>query len=225
MRLVDGVNPMPVPFALDNDAHRAEITFAMVDALAALHDVDWQAARLGDLGRPKQFHERQVSRWTSQLASHAGRDLPGIDIVGQWLEANLPTEFDPTIMHSDFHMLNARIAADPPARVTAIVDWETATIGDPLLDLASFCEIGCSVAITGWPTRPEMTERYRIAQGLDAVPDLTYYEVLYNLRLAVLIEGSYQRSVRDPARSERRDLGDRVPSKMARAVDLVSSES
>ena len=224
MQRVDGVNPMPVPSGLDDDAHRADITFAMVDALAALHDVDWQAAGLGDLGHPEQFHERQVSRWTSQLASYEGRDLPGIDIVGQWLKANLPAQFEPTVMHGDFHMLNALIAADPPARVTAIVDWETATIGDPLLDLAGFCEIWCSVATTGWPTRPEMIERYRIARGLDAVPDLTYYEVLYNLRLAVLLEGSYQRSVRDPARSDRRDLGDRVLSNMARAVDLVSSE-
>ncbi len=224
MDRVDGVNPMPVPAALDDDEHRADITFAMVDALAALHDVDWQAAGLGDLGHPEQFHERQVSRWTAQLASYEGRELPGIELVAPWLEANLPAAFDPTIMHGDFHMLNALIAADPPARVAAIVDWETATIGDPLLDLAGFCEIWCSVATIGWPTRQEIIERYRIARGLATVPDLTYYDVLYNFRLAtVLMEGSYQRSVRDPARDDLDDLGERVLGSMARAVELLTS--
>jgi aminoglycoside phosphotransferase (APT) family kinase protein len=97
-------------------------------------------------------------------------------------------------------------------------------LGYPLLDLAGFCEIWCSVATAGWPTRPEVIERYRKARGFDAVPDLAYYEVLYNFRLAVLLEGGYQRSVRDPARAERHDLGDRVLANMARAVAFVSTE-
>ena len=214
-----------MPAALDDDTQRAAITFAMIDALASLHDVDWQAAGLADLGHPDRFHARQVDRWTSQLASYRGRELPGLDSVAPWLEANIPNHFDPTLMHGDFHMLNALIAPDPPARVTAIVDWETATIGDPLLDLAGFCEIWCSVATAGWPTRPEMIERYRIARRLDTIGDLTYYDVLYNFRLAVLIEGSYQRSVRDPQRPDRADLGDRALWNMGRASELVSSAS
>jgi len=67
--------------------------------------------------------------------------MPGSTRVTAWLEANLPGHFEPTIMHGDFHMLNALIAPDAPGRVVAILDWETATIGDPLLDLAGFCEV------------------------------------------------------------------------------------
>jgi aminoglycoside phosphotransferase (APT) family kinase protein len=77
------------------------------------------------------------------------------------------------------------------------------------------------VATSGWPTRAEIVERYRARRGLDTLPDLTYYEVLYNFRLAVLLEGSYQRSVRDPARPARDDLGERVLANVARALDLV----
>ena len=225
MQWVDGVNPIPVPTALADETHQTEITFAMVDALADLHDVDWQAAGLSDLGHPEQFHERQVSRWTGQLASYEGRDLPNVAVVTDWLESHLPDHFDPTIMHGDFHMLNALVAAEPPGRVTAIVDWETATIGDPLLDLAGFCEVWCSAVGDGWPSRSEMVERYRERRGLVELPDLMYYEVLYNFRLAVLLEGSYQRSLRDPSRADRHDIGERALFNAGRAAELVTGSN
>jgi aminoglycoside phosphotransferase (APT) family kinase protein len=176
---------------------------------------------LGDLGRPERFHERQVDRWSRQLASYQGRDLPGIDRVMAWLEANLPASFDPTLMHGDYHMMNALIAADPPGRVVAILDWETATIGDPLLDLAGFCEIWCSVATDGWPSRQALVERYRTARGLDTLGDLSYYQVLYNFRLAVLQEGIYQRSLKDPTRPDQDETGQRALANVSRAIELV----
>ena len=77
MKRVEGVNPIPPPAALDDECHRAEIAFAMVGALARLHQVDWRARGLGDVGRPDGFHERQAQRWGRQLASYAGRELPG----------------------------------------------------------------------------------------------------------------------------------------------------
>jgi threonyl-tRNA synthetase len=113
----------------------------MVDALAALHDFDWRGSSLSDFGKPDGFHERQVERWTGQLASYKGRELPGLHRVTTFLSENLPGSFEPSLMHGDFHMFNALIAAEPPGKVTAIIDWETATIGDPLLDLIGFCEI------------------------------------------------------------------------------------
>jgi aminoglycoside phosphotransferase (APT) family kinase protein len=224
MERVDGVNPMPMPPALDDDEHRAEVTFALVDALAELHRVDWREAGLTDLGRPEGFHERQVERWSRQLDSYGGRGLPGIDEVAAWLEANRPTAFEPTIMHGDYHMLNVLVAPEPPGRVLAIVDWETSTIGDPLLDLAGFCEVWCSATRRdGYPTRRAMVERYRRARGLAEVPDLTYHEVLYNFRLAILLEGIYQRSLADPTRPDADDMGERALFNVARAAELVAS--
>jgi aminoglycoside phosphotransferase (APT) family kinase protein len=222
MERVEGVNPFPPPPEFDTDRHRAEIAFGMVDALAWLHEVDWRARGLGDLGRPERFHERQVDRWSRQLASYQGRELPGIDKVTAWLETNRPEAFEPTLMHGDYHMMNTLIDPHPPGRVVAILDWETATIGDPLLDLAGFCEIWCPVANEGWPSRQALVERYRNTRGLDALGDLAYYQTLYNFRLAVLQEGIYQRSLRDPTRPDQYKTGQRVLANVARAVELVS---
>jgi aminoglycoside phosphotransferase (APT) family kinase protein len=223
MGLVDGVEPFPAPPALDDEAGRAGIAFALVDALAQLHDVDWQAAGLGDLGRPDGFHERQVSRWSGQLATYRNRELPGIDDVMTWLDGHRPATCTPTIMHADYHMRNVIVAPDPPARVLAIVDWETTTIGDPLLDLAGFCEAWCGAATedAGWPARAALVDRYRAARGLPEIVDLAYYDVLYNFRLTVLLEGVYQRSLQDPDAPVQQMLGDRALVNLARAVELT----
>ena len=224
MGLVAGVDPFPAPPALDDDDGRHGIAFVLVDARAALHDVDWRAAGLADLGRPDGFHERQVSRWSGQLATYRDRELPGIDDVMTWLDAHKPGDFTPTIMHADYHMRNVIVAAEPPARVLAIVDWETATIGDPLLDLAGFREVWCGAASvdTGWPSRAQLVERYREVRGLADIPDLRYYEALYNFRLTVLLEGVYQRSLQDPDAPVQQMLGDRALVNLARAVELTS---
>jgi aminoglycoside phosphotransferase (APT) family kinase protein len=142
------------------------------------------------------------------------------------LDANRPDSFVPAIMHGDYHMLNVMIAPDAPARVVAIVDWETATIGDPLLDLAGFCEIWTSTTSStapgeGWPSAAEIVERYAATRGIDGVGDLTYYEVLYNFRFAVLLEGIYQRSLRDPTRPDQHVVGERVLAGVARAVEII----
>ena len=224
MDRVDGVNPLPAPAALDDEQGRIELAFALVDALARLHEVDWRARGLGDLGRPDGFHERQVRRWSTQLASYGGRALPGIDQVTAWLSAHQPTSFEPTIMHGDYHMMNVLVGTDRPGRVLAVLDWETATIGDPLLDLAGFCEVWCAAAGEGWPSRHELVERYRVTRSLDAVGDLTYYDVLYNFRLAVLLEGIYQRSRQDSSRADDDMMGERALFNLGRAVELATDD-
>ncbi|MGH3636707.1 MAG: phosphotransferase family protein, partial [Mycobacterium sp.] len=178
---------------------------------------------LGDLGRPNGFHERQVQRWSSQLSSYQGRELPGIDEVMIWLQGHLPGSFIPTIMHGDFHMTNVLIARDRPGRVLAILDWETTTIGDPLLDLAGFCEIWCSVAGDGFPGRDALVERYATVRDLADLDDLDYYNVLYNFRMAVLLEGIYQRSLVDLSRPAQELVGERALFNLRRAVELTQA--
>lgn len=225
MERVEGVNPLPAspPAALDDPTGRAALANALVDALADLHEVDWRAAGLADLDRTEGFHERQVARWAGQLESYAGREMPGTDLVGAWLDAHRPGAFEATIMHGDFHMFNVLVGDGAPARVTAILDWETATIGDPLLDLAGFCEIWTPQAdpALGWPTRAELVERYVERRGLGATPDLGYHEVLYNFRMCVLLEGIHQRSLHDPTRDPMTAIGDQADRFLARAVALV----
>ncbi|MEI7622839.1 MAG: phosphotransferase family protein [Actinomycetes bacterium] len=222
MERVDGINPAPPLPAPFDEVDQPEVAFAMVDALAALHDFDWRGRGLGDLGRPEGFHERQVSRWTSQLASYEGRELPGLDRVTEFLSANLPDTFEPSLMHGDFHMFNALIAIEPPGQVTAILDWETATIGDPLLDLIGFCEIwGKATAGPGWPRRDSLIARYRERRDIELPEDLSYYEVLYNFRMSVLLEGIYQRSIHDPTRPELVDVGAGAMGFLDRALEVL----
>ena len=211
MEAVDGCNPIaPFPEALRG--HETDVAHAMVDALAALHLADWRALGLEGFGRPDGFHERQVARWTRQLDSYGGRELPGLERVGRWLGAHLPDEFEPTIMHGDYHMLNVIVAEDLPARVAAIVDWETASIGDPLLDVIGFVEVWCPSHSPdeGWPDREHLLRRYATMRGIGELGSTDYYAALYHFRLAVLLEGIYQRSLVDATRSPATDVGERV---------------
>jgi aminoglycoside phosphotransferase (APT) family kinase protein len=106
--------------------------------------------------------------------------------------------------------------------VVAVLDWETATIGDPLLDLAGFCEVWCPVVNQGWPGRQELVEHYRTSPHLDSLGTLTYYDVLYNFRLTVLVEGIYQRSLHDPTKTHQYDVGELALGNLVRAVELTS---
>lgn len=216
-----GFNPMPDE--LHNDpAAATDALLAMVDALVTLHSVDWRAVGLADFGRPDGFHERQVARWSGQLASYQGRTLPGLTDVGSWLQAHPPTRAEASIMHGDYHMRNVLVHGTP-LRVSAILDWETATIGDPLLDIAGLVEIWRATfpQAQPWPTDTVALQRYAVASQRD-LADLQYYRVLYNFRLAVLLEGIYQRSLRDTSRVPDDSTGHLADRAVRRAVELIS---
>lgn len=223
MKHVEGRSPVPPPPELDTDEGRRSIMLAAVDGLARLHEFDWRRAGLADLGRPDDFHERQVTRWIRQLRSYEGRELPAVDAVTSWLRAHAPTGFSPVLMHGDYHMMNILMRLDGGPSVAAIVDWETATIGDPLLDLAGFCEIWGHYGGAGWPSAGEVARAYCARRGFTAVPDLRYYRVLYNFRLAVLLEGIFQRAMRDPGRGPQPDIGEMVLHHMHQAATLTGT--
>lgn len=248
MQKVDGLAPagqLPETFT-SRPGHRQELTAALLDALAALHNVDWRQIGLADFGRPDGFHERQVSRWSKQLASYQGRDIPELTAAGDWLQQNIPQRWTPAVMHGDYHMFNVLIEPDPPARVAAIVDWETATIGDPWLDFVGFCEAWQSMrtggdgggGAAGWPSYGEMLEYYTSqrqlgqpssGQSSSSQPPSTqeqqYYGVLYNFRMAVLLEGIYQRSLHDPNRPDQDMIGDRALFNAGRCQQILADVS
>lgn len=116
------------------------MAFNIIDALAKLGEIDHRAVGLNDFGKPDGFLERQVPRWLAELESYSGFDgyhgpeIPNIDLVADWLVRNRPAQQPAGIMHGDFHAANVMFDRSSPD-VAAIVDWEMATIGDPLLDL------------------------------------------------------------------------------------------
>jgi aminoglycoside phosphotransferase (APT) family kinase protein len=222
MSFVDGFMPSdPLPPDWDDARSRRAISLSAVDAMAALHAVDWQARGLADLGRVDDFHRRQRARWLSQYEAYPTQLLDGIEAVGSWLEAHAPTDWTPTIMHGDVNGANMLVARVHPPQIAALLDWETATIGDPWLDVAGFRRSWTARRQSdGWPADAELLARYREQSGRTAV-ELTYYDVLYRFKFAVLTEGIYQRSLQDPTREDAIDLHEFARDLIAHARALA----
>jgi aminoglycoside phosphotransferase (APT) family kinase protein len=207
MGFVDGWSPMnvddwPAPFDTDLEA-RQGLAYQLVEGIALLSKVDWQAKGLHDLGRPDGFHERQVDRWTAFLERIKGRELPGFDEAAAWLRAHKPIDFVPGLMHGDYQFANVMYRHGAPAQLAAIVDWEMGTVGDPKLDLGWVVQSwpedtngagaqGGYVDMTGMPTKDQVLARYAEVSGRQ-VDDMDYYVILAKWKLAVVLEQGYQR--------------------------------
>jgi aminoglycoside phosphotransferase (APT) family kinase protein len=205
MDLVEGFTPgAGLPAWIESDpGATGDLAAAYVDGLVALAAVDWRAAGLVGLGKPDGFLERQVARWRGQLDGYRVRELPHEEFLCEWLEANRPPTSPAAILHGDYSPFNVMVADDRPVRLTAIIDWDTGTIGDPLLDighlLARWVEpgeigpLGNPPEPPGSPTRLEMAAYYEEASGRD-LSALPYYEALSLFKLGVILEGSYARA-------------------------------
>ena len=120
-------------------AHRAAVYEDLARVLAALHRVDWRAAGLEGFGRPEGYMQRQVALWTRQWQAARMEDMPAMDLLAQWLPDHLPPDDAPScIAHGDYRLGNVLLHPTEP-RVVAVLDWELATIGNPLADLGYFC--------------------------------------------------------------------------------------
>jgi aminoglycoside phosphotransferase (APT) family kinase protein len=216
MERVDGeVVSETVPPVLDTEACRRRMGEELVDALVELHAADWRAAGLAGFGRPEGYLERQLKRFTGLWERNRTRDLPAVERVGRWLEANVPSSPPATIVHGDFRLGNVMYAPSVPVRLVAIFDWEMSTIGDPLADLGYLCtfwvdrddppagifERQALTRAPGWPTRAELVERYEERSGR-SMGHLRWYEALALWKIIVFMEGNYRRalagSVDDP---------------------------
>jgi aminoglycoside phosphotransferase (APT) family kinase protein len=203
-----------VPPAFTTADAAPRVGAAFMDALAALHAADWRALGLADFGRPDGFLARQVSRWTKQLESYRQRPLPDMGALAAWLADARPPDAPPTIIHGDYHLDNVIFAPRLPPAVAAILDWETATIGDPLVDVGLCTALwpdvddpdlpfGQSltrdaVGAQGLGTRRALAEHYARASGRD-LARLPYYQALGLFRLACILEGSWARHVHGTA--------------------------
>jgi aminoglycoside phosphotransferase (APT) family kinase protein len=201
MELVDGViyrDGAALAALSADDARRA--SEELVDVLAAIHAVDYQAVGLGEFGRPDGFLERQVRRWGEQWERSKTRELPAVDELARRLRNALPESGAPTIVHGDYRLDNTMMAADDPGRIVAVLDWEMSTLGDPLTDLGLFLlywgqadaqVIATGAAIehqAGFLSRDEVVERYAAVSGR-AVDQLDWYVILASYKLAIIVEG------------------------------------
>ena len=185
--------------------HRLSQTF--VDNLAEIHEIDYDAAGLSDLGSPQGYVKRQVEGWTKRYYNARTDDVPAIEQLAAWLHQNLPADSErPTLIHNDYKYDNLVLAPEDLARVIAVLDWEMATIGDPLMDF------GTSLGYWVEPTDPEEWQRYGF--GLTSLPgsftrtellehyvrrtgrridDPVFYFVYGLLKIAVIVQQIYFR--------------------------------
>jgi len=198
------VNGEEMPPALDTPEERRRLGHELLDGLVQLHGVDWQACGL-TIGKPTGYLERQLRRWSGLWEVNATRELKACLELGQRLAASLPDSPPSTVVHGDYRLGNVMVSDHAPARLVGILDWEMATIGDPLADLgylvATWCEPGCELhpllltTVTqhpGFPTRAELINRYAEQTGRDTA-DLGWYQAFALWKAAVFCEAIYKR--------------------------------
>ena len=213
MEVVHGFNAkqgLPERHAKD-PALRRRMGFAIVEGTAALAQLDPVTRGLTDFGRSSGFLDRQVARWRGQLEGyreHSGwpgpAGLPYVERIGLWLDDHRPESYRPGVMHGDYHLANVLFRMDS-GELAAIVDWELATIGDPLLDLGWLVatwpdndppQPGQLFLVGPWdgfPTTGELIAHYGTYTGQDmsAIP---WYVVLACFKLAIVLEGTHARA-------------------------------
>lgn len=225
MEPVEGFNAtvgLPPLHAGDADIRR-RMGLAIADGAAALGRVDHVAAGLGDLGKVGNYLERQVARWRLQLESYreypgwpGPGDIPGIDRVADWLDANRPSSFSPGIIHGDYHLANVMYRFDGP-ELAAIVDWELTTVGDPLIDLGWLMATWPdpegrgstgSVGVQPWdgfPAASDLVARYAEGSTRD-LSAIEWYAVLACYKLGIILEGTHARASAGKAPKETGDM-------------------
>ena len=198
----------PAGIVLDPPLMRS-ISEAAVDGLADLHAVDWRAAGLEDLGRPEGYVARQVEGWTGRWRKARTDDVPDLDRAAAWLAENLPNPAETggaALIHNDYKYDNLVLHPQDLARVVAVLDWEMATIGDPLMDLGT--SLGYWIdpddppaarllpagptTLPGNLSRAEAVQRYAVRSGRD-VSGILFYFVYGLFKIAVIAQQIYFR--------------------------------
>ncbi len=208
MERLDGIilrTNLPKGMTLEPEAAK-QLCHNMVDRLVDLHQVDWASTELKSLARPGDFVERQVDGWCDRFTRARTDDVPAYTEIMNWLKNNRPAQMAQCLVHNDYRFDNLVLDADNPMNIIGVLDWEMATIGDPLLDLgnslAYWVEAGDPPPIQmmrrqpthlpGMLTRQELVDYYLERSGYP-VEDFRFYEVFGIFRLVVIIQQIYYR--------------------------------
>jgi len=176
----------------------------LVDTLADLHSLDLQTTGLGALGKPEGYVPRQVEGWIGRYEKSQTDEVPAMNELAAWLRQHLPPEQNPAFLHNDFKFDNVILDPENLTQIRAVLDWEMATVGDPLMDLgatlAYWCEAGDPdflkafnlTYLPGCLTRREVIQRYAARTGRD-VSTIGFYYAFGLYKNAVIIQQIYAR--------------------------------
>jgi aminoglycoside phosphotransferase (APT) family kinase protein len=229
------------------ESQAADLSEQLADMLAAIHGVDVEAVGLSGLGRGAGYLKRQLDRWQRQWGLSRTRDVPGYDDLVARLVAALPAEGETTLVHGDFRIDNVLIALERRPRITAVVDWEMATLGDPLADLGLTMVYWTDPGEGGWLgpganadgapglhtdattspgflSRAEFAAEYARRAGRD-ISQIGYYLAFGYFKLAVVLEGINARYVKGQTVGEGFEYeGQAVPALVARAHQVLDAD-
>lgn len=233
MAMVDGRTIWDGSMPGANPGERAAVYGAMIDTLAALHNVDVDAVGLGDFGKPGNYFGRQVDRWTKQYRLSETELMPEMERLIAFLPATLPEQTRTSVVHGDYRIDNMIFAHDAP-QVLAVLDWELSTLGDPLADftyvaMAWVTEnagrsgvMDLDRAALGIPELDAVVDRYCAATARDTVPDMNWYFAYNFFRLAGIIQGIKKRVIDGTASSaQAKAMSERVQPLAARAWEFA----
>jgi aminoglycoside phosphotransferase (APT) family kinase protein len=206
-----------------------------LQTLVRLHAVDVSQPSIAALGKPEGYVERQVRGWAERWNRARTGEVPEMDGVIRWLAERMPPPLAPALIHNDYKLDNVMLAPGAQVRVSAVLDWEMATLGDPLSDLGlTLCywvwatapevraaSIPAITQLPGWYTREQIIQRYAESTGRD-VRHIGYYEVLGVFKLAVIIQQIYSRYRCGQTQDERfRNFGQRARKLAELAAQLA----
>jgi aminoglycoside phosphotransferase (APT) family kinase protein len=181
--------------------------------IAALHQVDYIAVGLGDFGKPGNYLERQIARWSKQYRASQTENIEAMERLMEWLPQHIPPGDDTCIVHGDYRLDNVIYHPSEP-RILAVLDWELSTLGHPLADFAYHCMgwrltpgefrgIGeLDLAALGIPSEAEYVAMYCRRTGRSAIPNWDYYLAYNMFRLAAILQGIMGRVVDGTASSQ-----------------------
>lgn len=223
---------------------RRRVGEELVDRLAEIHTVDYEAVGLGEFGRPENYIGRQVDRWHKQFdwafeVTAENRGLPTVEDVGAWLDDNVPDSHPHRLVHGDYKLDNVIFGPDDPPRIAGIVDWEMSTLGDPRFDLAWLltywrdaddpeCAIPELVPTftdrEGYPTKGELVDRYEVATGI-TFEHGKFYRTLSVYKLAAICEMFFRRHLEGDADNPLYPkMRERVPAMAEWAMRIIDGE-
>jgi len=227
------------PALPDCDApERAAIYNEMNRVLAALHDVAVDAVGLADYGRPGNYFERQISRWSAQYKASETEEIAAMDQLIVWLPANLPADDgQASLVHGDYRLDNI-VFHPTEGRALAVLDWELSTLGHPYADLAYQCmqlRMGQDAVISGLggldrqklgiPSEQEYVADYCRRRGLEDIPNWNFYIAFSFFRLAAILQGVLKRALDGNASSDRAlEYGALAPKLANEAINVIERE-
>jgi aminoglycoside phosphotransferase (APT) family kinase protein len=214
---------------------RGAVYDALIDTMAALHEIDVDAVGLADYGRAGNYFARQIDVWTKQYRAAQTDELDAMQALIDWLPAHCPAEAGkPSLVHGDFRIDNLIFHRDEP-KVRAVLDWELSTIGHPLADLAYFCMClrlppqgyiaglaGLNRVALGVPVEVAIIERYCALRGIASIEHWNFYLAFSFFRLAAIAQGVKKRALGGNASNEKaRQVGEMAGALAKMGVDVI----